>query len=81
MQANVEQVNRELQRLKPAQRGAPDPVSKLWPSHYSATVQQQQEQGCTPLSEEAHRSSARLQNQNAELKKRFPEFYAQYGYD
>lgn len=84
MQVNVEQVNRELQNLKPSTTGAPDPVSKLWPGHYSATVQRQQEQGCTPLSDadqKADRSNRQQQSHNAELQKRFPEYYAQYGYD
>lgn len=84
VQVNVEQVNRELQSLKPARTGAPDPVSKLWPGHYSATVQQQQQKGCTPLSDaeqKADKSNTRQRSQNAELKKRFPDFYAQYGYD
>ena len=84
VQVDVEQVNRELQSLKPAQTGAPNPVSKLWPGHYSATVQQQQEEGCTPLShadQKPDKSNTRQQNHNAELKNRFPEFYAQYGYD
>ena len=84
VQVDIAEVNRELQSLKPARSGAPDPVSKLWPGHYSATVQRQHQEGCTPLSDanqKADRSHARLQGQNAELKKRFPEFYAQYGYD
>ena len=84
MQVSIEQVHRELQSLKPASTGAPDPVSKLWPGHYSATVQRQQEEGCTPLSDadqKADASNTRQQSHNAELKKRFPEFYAQYGYN
>lgn len=83
LQVDVSAVNRELQSLKPADRGAPDPVSKLWPGHYSAQVQRQQEEGCTPLSDAdqaAESSSARQQRINADLKKRFPQFYAQYGY-
>ena len=77
-------VNTELQSLRPAQRGAPDPVSKLWPGHYSAKVQRQQEEGCTPLPEPdqtSNRSTAGEHSQALELKKRFPEFYSQYGYD
>lgn len=84
MQVDVAEVNRELQSLKPAQSGAPDPVSKLWPGHHSATVQRQQEEGCTPLpdaEQKTDRPSAKFQSQNAQLKKRFPQFYAQYGYD
>ncbi|KAL3144429.1 hypothetical protein ABBQ32_004175 [Trebouxia sp. C0010 RCD-2024] len=81
---DIAEVNRELQSLKPAQSGAPDPVSKLWPGHHSAAVQRQQEEGCTPLSdaeEKAETPNARLPSQNAQLKKQFPQFYAQYGYD
>lgn len=84
MQVDIAEVNRELQSLKPAQSGAPDPVSKLWPGHHSAAVQRQQEEGCTPLSdaeEKAETPNARLPSQNAQLKKQFPQFYAQYGYD
>ena len=84
VQVDIDEVNRELRSLKPAQSGAPDPVSKLWPGHHSATVQRQQEEGCTPLSDvdrKADTPNARSQSQNAQLKNRFPQFYAQYGYD
>ena len=84
MQVNVANVNKELQSLKPANRGAPDPVSKLWPNHYSATVQRKHEAGCTPLSEAEQGVStagASKQSGNENLKRRFPEYYSQYGYD
>lgn len=84
MQVDVAAVNEELQSLSPAQRGAPDPVSKLWPGHCSAKVQRQQEEGCTPLLEADQtpsRSNAKQHSQESELKKQFPEFYSQYGYD
>ena len=84
MQVNVADVNKELQSLKPANRGAPDPVSKLWPNHYSATVQRKHEEGCTPVSQAEQNgstASANKQSGNESLKGRFPEYYDQYGYD
>lgn len=81
---NVADVNKELQSLKPANRGAPDPVSKLWPNHYSATVQRKHEEGCTPVSQAEQNgstASANKQSGNESLKGRFPEYYDQYGYD
>lgn len=50
LQVDVQQVNQELQSLKPARKGAPDPVSKLWPNHYSATVQRKHESGSLCIS-------------------------------
>lgn len=84
MQVNIADVNKELQSLKPANRGAPDPVSKLWPNHYSATVQRKHEEGCAPLSEAERgvgKASTSKQSGNEDLKRRFPEYYSQYGYD
>ena len=84
MQVNVADVNKELQSLKPAKTGAPDPVSKLWPNHCSATVQRKHEEGCTPLSEfeqGVSKDSVSKQSGSENLKRRFPEFYSQYGYD
>ena len=40
LQVGVNKINAELRSLKPASRGALDPVSKLWPGHYGAEVQQ-----------------------------------------
>lgn len=82
MQVNITEVNQELQSLKPANRGAPDPVSKLWPNHYSATVERKHEEGCTPISAEQSASNVRAskQNDSDKLKRRFPEYYSQYGY-
>ncbi|DBA90281.1 TPA: hypothetical protein ACH3X1_003571 [Trebouxia sp. C0004] len=81
---NIADVNKELQSLKPANRGGPDPVSKLWPNHYSAAVQKKHEEGCTPLPESEQgvsKASASKQSGSENLKKRFPEYYSQYGYD
>ena len=83
MQVNIVDVNQELQSLKPANRGAPDPVSKLWPGHYSATVQRQHAEGCTPLSEaelSISKDPGRKSDISEQLEKRFPEYYSQYGY-
>lgn len=44
-QVDLQLVNEELQSLRPASRGAPDPVSKLWPNHYSTQVQRSHESG------------------------------------
>ena len=44
-QVDLQLVNEELQSLRPASRGAPDPVSKLWPNHYSTQVQRRHESG------------------------------------
>lgn len=84
MQVNIAEVNEELQSLKPANTGAPDPVSKLWPNHYSAAVQKRNEEGCTPLSEAeqgAGKGSASKTTDSEALKKRFPQYYSQYGYE
>ena len=84
MQVHVADVNKELQSLKPANRGGPDPVSKLWPNHYSATVQRKHEAGCMPLSEAEQGIStagASKHSGNVNLKRRFPEYYSHYGYD
>lgn len=45
LQVDLQLVNEELQTLRPAHRGAPDPVSKLWPNHYSTHVQKSHESG------------------------------------
>lgn len=86
-QVSVAEVNEELRSLKPAYRGAPDPVSKLWPGHYSAEVQQNHDEGLAPLADNqqspstANVSKQPDQTRAGQLKQRFPEYFRQYGYD
>ena len=86
MQVDVAEVNEELRNLKPANRGAPDPVSKLWPGHYSAEVQQKHDEGFAPLHDDQETSSTAsgseqpVQTGASQLKQRFPEYFTQYGY-
>ena len=52
LQVDVNQVNAELRSLKPASKGALDPVSKLWPGHYGAEVQQKHDAGFSSLADD-----------------------------
>ena len=84
LQVNVADVDQKLQNLKPARKGAPDPVSKLWPGHYSQDVQQKHAAGVTPLSNASQagsKSHASKQGGTEKLKQRFPEYFEQYGYE
>ena len=87
VQVSVAEVNKELRSLKPANRGAPDPVSKLWPGHYSAEVQQNRDKGLAPLAYYQQLPSTAsgikqpVQTGAGQLKQRFPEYSRQYGYD
>ena len=80
-------VNAELRSLKPASSGAPDPVSKLWPGHYSAEVQHKHDEGLSSLADEEQVSSGpsagkqQVHSRASQLKHRFPEYFRQYGYD
>lgn len=61
-----------LQALRPPDRGPPDPISKLWPRHLSAAALQRQAGGGPAAAAPSGRSG--------DLKSRFPEFFALYGY-
>ena len=50
--SDVNKVNAELRSLKPASKGALDPVSKLWPGHYGAEVQQKHDAGFSCLADD-----------------------------
>ena len=87
LQVDVAEVNEGLRGLKPANRAAPDPVSKLWPGHYSAEVQQKHDAGFASLADDeqtpstANGSKQPVQTGASQLKQRFPEYFRQYAYD
>ena len=61
-----------LQALRPPARGPPDPVTKLWPRHLSEETLQRQAGGGPAADARAGRST--------DLKARYPEYFALYGY-
>ena len=62
-----------LQALRPPAAGPPDPVTKLWPRHLSAATLQRRAGG-GPAGEAPP-------GQGTDLKARYPEYFALYGYD
>lgn len=81
LQADCAAVQTELQTLKPASGGAPDPVTKLWPGHYSAAVQARHQQGLVEISEGAvPGSQLDSQKLQCQLKDRFPQYFDLYNY-
>ena len=75
-QVDAAAVLARLQALQPPARGPPDPVTKLWPRHLSADALRRQAGG-GPVAETLGAGGGR----SADLKARFPEYFALYGYE
>lgn len=73
VQVDVHAVHCKLQALKPPASGPPDPVSKLWARHLSPEVLAKQAGSGAPL-------DTSLTASDAQLRRRFPEYYRQYNY-
>ena len=80
LQADCAAVQTELQTLKPASRGAPDAVTKLWPGHYSAAVQARHQQGLEKMSESAVPGGQLDSKLHRQLADRFPQYFQLYNY-
>ena len=78
-QVNMDAVYQRLQSLKPPASGPPDPVSKLWARHLSTEVLALQAGSGSPLPAGSVRPD---QHSGSDLlRRRFPEYYEQYGYE
>ena len=75
-QVDVEAVQQRLVALKPPTSGPPDPVTKLWGRHLSHEVLAQQAGGGKP----ALAPAGDPQPGDDRLRRRFPEYFQQYGY-